>query len=562
MTDPLSDRLERGGLFAAGRSVGDWRTKVVVALSTILFAGSLLYLSLRYQTFLLYGGDFGDYVHLFSTTVHGTGFLQQAKFRAGLDSYWGAHFAVTLLGLVPVFALFQTPYTLLAAQSLALATSVSVLWFVARSQLADDRVAGLVVVSYVLNPYLWSAWGNGFYEQAVLPVLVFGTYHAYRKRSFHAFLGGVVLIALTNEFATLMLGGFLAGLALAAFRRNRLLGERRIFVIGFAIVVAVKFVSGVVISSLNDTPGIPMASLASPLAPVIEGPRTTVTTLLGTVASNPDLLLELFTLNLSGKVIGLFFVLTPVFFVAVLDETTLGALAPFLIFGWLFAGKSGYYQFAGHYPLYVLPFLYVGLLRVLDRLSITVPSRELFAQVTVLLLVISAGVGVVALQGPFGLGEIQAPGERNRLVDEAIDTVPRDATLVTQNDVYPLVSARPTARYVAAPAQFERYQDQHGVVRPDYVLVDHHSTFWSKKLTEGFGDRLGTEYGRYRAEGGIVLWKRGYEGPVKPLSNSSVTKRSASSPVASPTPADSPQSRPSSLPVAALSSHSTRSGRR
>ncbi|WP_162562595.1 DUF2079 domain-containing protein [Salinigranum rubrum] len=523
MTDPFSNQFGKGRIPPAKRLVGDYKTKIVLALSAALFIGSFVYLSYRYQTFLLYGGDFGDYVHLFSTTVHGTGFLQQAKFRAGLSSYWGAHFAVTLLGLVPVFALFQTPYTLLAAQSLALATSVSVLWAAARSQLADDRVAGLVVVSYALNPYLWSAWGNGFYEQAVLPALVFGTYYAYRKRSFYAFLGGVALIALTNEFATLMLGGFLAGLALVAFRRNRLRSEGRLFVICFAIVVAVKFVSGVVISYFNDTPGIPMASLAAPLAPVIEGPRTTVTTLLGTVVSNPDLLMELFTLSLSGKVLGLFFVLIPVFFVAALDETTLGALAPFLIFGWLFAGKSGYYQFAGHYPLYVLPFLYVGLIRVFDRLSVTIPSRELFARMTILVLVISAGVGIVALQGPFGLGEIKAPGERNRLVDDAIDTVPRDATLVTQNDVYPLVSARPTARYVAAPAQFERYQEEHGVVRPDYILVDHHSKFWSQKLTEGFGDRLGTEYGRYRAEGEIVLWKRGYSGPVQPLSNTTAT---------------------------------------
>jgi uncharacterized membrane protein len=523
VTDSFSDRFDTGWVPAVQRFVGDSRTGIVLALSAVLFGCSFVYLSYRYQTFLLYGGDFGDYVHLFSTTVHGTGFLQQAKFRAGLDSYWGAHFAVTLLGLVPVFAVFQSPYTLLAAQSAALAASVSVLWFVARSQLADDRVAGLVVASYALNPYLWSAWSKGFYEQAVLPVLVFGTYHAYRKRSSRAFLGGVALIALTNEFATLMLGGFLAGVALAAFRRTRLADERHRFVAAFAIVAVVKVVSGVVIAHFNDTPGIPMASLASPLASVVEGPRTTVTTLLAAVASNPDLLVELFVLDLSGKFAGLFFVLIPVCFVAALDETTLGALAPFLLFGWLFAGKPGYYQFAGHYPLYVLPFLYVGTVRVLDRLSVTVPSRTLFARSAMLVLVLSAGVGVVALQGPFGLGPVQTPGERTRLVDEAIDTVPRDATLVTQNDVYPLVSARPTARYVAAPAQFERYQDQHGVVRPDYVLVDHHSTVWSRKLTESFGDRLGSEYGRYRSEGGIVLWKRGYEGSVKPLSNSTST---------------------------------------
>jgi uncharacterized membrane protein len=521
-TDLRGDRVTEGRASAVRRLVADDPgTRGVLLLSAALFVGFTLYLSLRFRTFYLWGGDFGDYVHLFATTVEGTGFLQQAKFRAGLTSYWGAHFAVTLLGLLPAFALVKSPYTLLVAQSFALAASVPVLWLLARHHLGDDRLAGLVVASYALNPFLWSAWGNGFYEQAVLPALVFGTYYAYRRRAFRAFLVGVALAALTNEFVTLLMGGFLLGLTVVASRGDRLRAEARVLAVAFGVVVAVKLLSTVVIGHFNATPGIPLASLARPLRPVVEGPRTGTVALVTTVLSNPHLLPELLLIDLPGKVVGLCFLLIPVAFLAVGDETALGALAPFLLFGWLFAGKSGYYQFGGHYPLYVVPFVYVGTIRVLDRLSLPSPSRGTLVRATAVVLLLSAGVGVAALQGPFGLRPVDTPGERERLVAEAIDAVPRDETLVTQNDVYPHVATRPTARYVAAPAQFERYQRQHGPVRPEYVLVDRHSTHWSAKLTAGFGDRLGTEYGRYRAEDGVVLWKRGYDGPVEPLTTSS-----------------------------------------
>jgi uncharacterized membrane protein len=507
---------------SARRSLAaDPSTRLVLLLSGLLFVGFSVYLSFRYQTFYLYGGDFGDYVHLLSTTVNGTGFLQQGKFRAGLDSYWGAHFAVTLLAFLPVFALVQSPYTLLVGQSFLLAASVPVLWVVVRSQLDDDRLAGLVVASYAFNPFLWSAWSNGFYEQSVLPVLVFGTYYAYRERSFGAFLLGVALVALTNESVALMMGGFLVGLWAVSAYRGRLRSDIGVFAAAVAVVVVVKLLSSVVIGHFNATPGIALESLARPLHPFVDGPRTTTAGLVGTLVSNPALVTDLLAADGSGKAAGLLFLLAPVFFLALLDETTLGALAPFLLFGWLFAGKSGYYEFGGHYPLYVLPFVYVGAIRVLDRLSLTLPSRAALVRGTLLVLALSTGVGVVALQGPFGVRPVDTPNERTQLVNAAIDTVPPEATLVTQNDIYPHVAVRPTAKYVAAPAQFERYQRQHGPVRPDYVLVDSNSKHWSKKLTDGFGDRLGSEYGQYRAENGIVLWKRGYDGPVGSLSEES-----------------------------------------
>lgn len=499
------------------RLLNDAGTRWVLLLSLLLFVGFSVYLSLRYRTFFLYGGDFGDYVHLLTTTVHGTGFLQQAKFRAGLDSYWGAHFAVTLLTVLPVFAIAQSPYTLLVLQSFALAVSVPVLWVMARQHLADERLAGLVVVSYAVNPYLWSAWSVGFFEQAVLPALVFGAYYAYRTRAFGAFLVGVILVALTNEFVILLMGGFVLGLAVVSARQGRLRTEVRVLVAALVVLLVVKVASGVVIAHFNATPGVSLASIARPLHPFIEGPWTTTGALVGAVVSNPSLLSTLVTLDLSAKVAGLFFLLLPVAFLAGRDETAVLALAPFLVFGWLFAGKSGYYQFGGHYPLYVLPFVYVGTIRALDDLSITIPSRELLIRALVCVLVISAGIGFAALQGPFGLRPVDTPGERERTVAAAIDAVPPEATLITQNDLYPHVATRPTARYVAAPAQFERYQREHGTVSPDYVLVDHHSKHWANQLTEGFGDRLGTEYGRYRENGNVVLWKRGYDGPVEPL---------------------------------------------
>ena len=487
-------------------------TLLVFALAVVLFAAFSRHLAVQYWSFRLPGGDFGDYVHMFASTVHGTAFLGQGKYRAGVTSYWGGHFAVTLLLLLPIYAVIQSPLTLLLAKSFLLAASVPMLWFVARGQLDDDRLAGLLVASYAFNPFLWSAWTVGFQEQSFLPLFVFAAYYAYLKGRRVAFLVLFTLVLLTNEFALLMMGGFLVGLGIAAGRTGRLNDERTLFVVAIVLVVGLKLVSGAVVGTFNQFPGIPIESIAAPVQPFVSGPRATTGGLVAILASHPSLIITSFGVQLPLKAAFLLFVLAPVLFLTLTDEAAVLALAPFLAFAWLLAGKSGYFTFNGHYPLYILPFVYVGAVRALDRFDPPSPSLQAFAVCLVVLAVVTTAVG-----GAGALRVQPAPGqtEHTAVLQDAVDTVPPDASVITSNLVYPHFAMRPNARYVAAPSQFHRYERMNGRISPTYVVYDQTKPEWATKLKQAFGSRLTTEYGLYRYQDGVAVYRRGYHGPPK-----------------------------------------------
>ena len=108
--------------------------------------------------------------------------------------------------------------------------------------------------------------------------------------------------------------------------------------------------------------------------------------------------------------------------------------------------------------------------------------------------------------------------EHNQVVEAAIEGIPPEASLLTQNDLYPHVATRPQATYVGRPDMFAMYQAAHGEVRPEYVLVDGgliaRQNDWSTPVEEALGERLETEYGLLRCEDGVAVYRRGYDGPV------------------------------------------------
>jgi len=214
-------------------------------------------------------------------------------------------------------------------------------------------------------------------------------------------------------------------------------------------------------------------------------------------------------------VIYLVLLLLPVLFLAGADEPALGALVPFVGFAWVFAGRGGvYYTFGAHYPLYLLPFLYIGAVRVLGDLSLPAPSRGLLVRALVAVLVVNLAIGVSA-----GAERDAVPrsNDHTEIIDAAIERIPTGVSLITQNDLYPHVATRENATFTANGSMFARYQERHGRVSPEYVLFDTEletqGTDWSVPLRDVYVDRLGAGYGLAAYEDGVWILERGYEGP-------------------------------------------------
>ncbi|WP_146333966.1 DUF2079 domain-containing protein [Halegenticoccus tardaugens] len=561
----------------------DRRTWLVFALAATLCIIFSVYTSFLYLRFQLTGADFGSYVHMMWTTVNGEGFLRQGKYVATHPSgvYWGGHFTLTLLAFVPIFALVPSPITLLVAKSFVVAASIPVLWFLARRALDDDRLAALVTVSYALNPFLWSAWSFDFQEQCVLPILVFGVYALYDRGRYLGFLLLLFLALVTNEFMILVVAGFLVGLTVAVARDGRIGDEWPILVAAFALTAFAQLLSGYVISQYSVASGIPVRVLAIPLQSLVAdvGPRVSIGTLLPLALANPDVIVEAIATDFDRKLLYLFAFFLPVLFLAATDEISLGALAPFLGFAWLLASKSAYYSFAAHYPFYVMPFVYIGAVRALDRLDVSFPtskppdatpdhtgaasasgrpadaptrltdgsgsttaslrsrlpsirsrvltavprprprpSRRLFVRALALVVIVNAGAGLVI--GGGNMQPVPPEDEHTETLRAGIAAVPEDASLVTQNDIYPHVAMRPDTSFLVSPYDTEQYERSQGPITPEYVLYDTElNRGWASIVVEIFGDRLGGEYGLYRYEDGVWIFQRGYDGTPRALTS-------------------------------------------
>lgn len=514
-------------------------TWYVFALSAALFVGFSVYMSVLYRQFVLGGADFGSYVHMFATTLAGEGWLQQGKYVASHPggSYWGGHFTVTLLAFFPLYALFPSAYTLIVAKSFVLAASVPLLWLLARDRLESDRLAGWVTASYALNPFLWSAWLFHFQEQVLLPLLIFGAYYAYVERQSLRFLGLFALALLTNEFVVIIAVGFLGGLLVAAYRDDRLREDLPLLAGAAGLTVAVRLLATRVIDAFSTLSGIPPASIAPPFHPYVEGVRASILDLVAISLANPELVFETISLDMFQKFSFLVLLLVPVLFLAVTDEITLGALAPYLVFSWVFAGREVYFTFNAHYPLYLLPFVYIGSIRALRRIEHSGGMRDalpsdgrLLAKpdVDALRAITRSGLGrvfaLVLVLNLIGAATVVAGHDQNdtattsnahdELRREAIELVPESASLLTQNDLYPHVATRPEATFIPVESTFGYYQERYGTPTPEYVLFDT-ATWWSTPIESVYAGQIGGQYGLYAYENGIWILRRGYDGPVR-----------------------------------------------
>jgi uncharacterized membrane protein len=499
-------------------------TWYVLALSLALFVGFSIYLSLLYRSFWLTGADFGSYIHMFETTLSGEGFLEQGKYtvRGPDSSYWGGHFTATLLAFLPIYALVPSPYTLLVIKSFLLAASVPMLWVLARSHIQSDRIAGLLTASYALNPFLWSAWLFDFQEQILLPLLIFAAYYTYSERRYIAFLAFLTLALFTNEFTTILIGGFLIGLVVVSYRGGRLRREAPYIGVAIGILVAARAIAGWAIAQYSETSGLPTDVIAAPIQPFVEGSRVGIGQLITIVLGNPELIIDSLSVAIFDKVVYLVLLLLPVLFLAVADELTLGSLIPFMGFAWVFAGRDVYYTFGAHYPLYLLPFVYIGAVRVLshvdtgkivDTENARASARTVLSGLLALILVVNLAVGVA-----IGAQKNAVPGtsEHTETLQAGIDTIPANASLLTQNDIYPHVAERPNATFSANRTLFYRYQRDNGKPTPEYILIDTQletqGVEWAQPVRTTYVGQLGTEYGLAHYDDQVWVFERGYNG--------------------------------------------------
>jgi len=257
------------------------------------------------------------------------------------------HFSVILYLLAPLYVLFPSPKTLLVVQTVALASGVFPVYWLAKEKTGTPFVALIFSVAYLCHPALqWSNTYEFHPDTLATPAFLFALYYLNQKR-WIGYFSALLFAALTKENVGLTI--FFIGFCLFPHQRN----------MGVATLitgVATLCIALMTIRYFNGSPS-PYVYLysqwgATPFAVVTH------------FVLNPKLLLTLFWNNYSYFV----FLLTPLLFLPLFAPEKLLPALPAIATN-LLSNRSGMHNIEEQYTALITPFFIVAAIAGYERLS-------------------------------------------------------------------------------------------------------------------------------------------------------------------------------------------------
>ncbi len=495
-----------------------------LALFYILFHS--IYSLTLYYAFRYHGADFGKFVQAFWTTLNrGKLFETTLHITSSNPSgcYFGWHFAPILFLILPIFALWQSPETLLIIKSVVVGLSVAALFLLCRELLSDERLAFLVLVLYALNPSLFCAQLSDFQEQCFLPLLIFSMYYFFKKENLRGFFVALFLCLADVTFVCLLLFSFFLGVAFSEFRDRRVLSKevlrkRKAWMVLIALVASVVwwFLAKAVIAMFSTQPvlGFFHVLVREDGGYVLKS--MTPSEMIITAFRNPTLIVNAILYDFHKKIAGLLFFILPLLGVPLLEPRFLLPLAAYLMGVWTTGGEPRY-TIVYHYPFYLLPFMYIAFAELLSKRRILTKLMSLFFVATIALYVYNWCDMVI-------FGEyLPSFDERTNALWKAVSVIPANASVLTDNNVFPAFATRDNAYCLSDEALFREMQRVLGGLDVEYIVIDRSwGNAWggggyAGKLIPYAVDKLRSgQYGLYAWGGGVRVLKKGFAGnPIR-----------------------------------------------
>ncbi len=481
------------------RVVDQIRSNTILCLAIFIYVivFSILMIS-RHYTFLTSGFDLGIFNQAFWTTL----FENRLFYETGDLSFnprgllFGTHFSPILLLLLPFYAIHPGVETLMVIQSTVLALGAVPVYWMTRDHFRKDIATALAVL-YLAYPPLHYLTIDAFHLEALLPTFFLFTIYYLEKECWKRYFFFLWLSMLTIEFApiiTFFIG--LYGLVLwkrKVFKNSKYALKYMVLTLIFSVLIFLLALE----SKAYFNPYV------SPVPSTFElhSPPDTISTIV---------------FQWYRKLYYWLCFFAPFLFLPFLSPELLIMIVP-----WMGASSMSraelYYSIYYHYNGFVIPFIFVALLKSLRKIT-TVPNSinlRSMKKVLSLLFVSMLIFGLFLPFGPFTPWSYQLPiaTERAELLRRVLALVPPNGSILTQNDIFPHVSNR-----VEAYMYFPSFRN----VCVEYILVDI-SSIWYKWVPGIGGEKIppsvivadalaSKEYGILASARGILLLKKGYNG--------------------------------------------------
>ncbi len=310
----------------------------------LIIARILQYFSFGTNTF-----DLGIYDYGFYNTLHGKLFFE--PFHGIFATHFGVHFTPTVLLLVPIYAIFQHPLTLMILQILGVSISAYFLYKISIYYL-DEIKSFFIVLIYLFFRQLLAGTMFDFHPIAFFPLLFFAFYYEIitKKRIWLYVLLLILIFGLKEDLSLYMI---LFGVILF-FKYDKKAGLITFLsallyfpVVYFAILPA--FYTGEGFYLFFN-----WSHLGNSFADVIKN-----------LILHPIIILKMSWLG--RGMLKLLNYLAPFLFVEFLAIDIIPILIPVLVL--LTSQRVGMHFFQNHYCFYLLPFIFISFIQGLKTLE-------------------------------------------------------------------------------------------------------------------------------------------------------------------------------------------------
>ncbi len=377
--------------------------------------------------------DLGLYSSSIWKTTHGYDSWASLMFPSPAPHI--GHFS-PILGLVAlVFFVLPDPKTLLVIQSAVLAASAVPLYLLALRETGRAKLSLLVSGVYLLNPGLHGVVRYDFHVEAFVPLFIFLVYYLRSKANYPLFSGALALLLTTVEFSAVIGIGIAIGLLLERRRIDRFVMTA---VVPSGILLALFLASDLIPAGLLGwhsnwlTGQLQESTPASSLG------------FLG-VLERPGLVLSLIGHDIVSKLLYLLLILAPTcLFVLKYPLRMLPSLPWIAVV--LVSQRPGFVSVDYQYSVFIIPFAYLAIIPILGRASTLRLARAILASAIVFLLLASAlSPTRPVILTPYPQTNWAAPSPALGTLNFIHDSLPVNATVLTQNDIFPQISDRPFA---------------------------------------------------------------------------------------------------------------------
>lgn len=506
-----------------------------ITVYTIIFSYCTI---LRHYSFDSGAWDLGTYEQMLWTTINSGRLFYTAPDPINPTGlFFGTHFSPILFIILPIYFLHQATETLLVLQSFVLALGALPLYWLARDELKSKIAGFTIALAYLFYAPLHGVNWFDFHTQAFVPLFFNLAFYYFTKKKWTKYFVSIILVLSVNEAMPLMVVAM--GIYGLWTRRNNIINylSRRkssledktlpvalftIFLGSIWFIVARK-----VINSIN--PHLPFTMWSEF--------GTDIPSIIISMITNPLHTLEVaFSYYAVDKFFYIVELFLPLLFISFLDPPSLFIALPWIGLSFL-SNINPYITPVGYqYPAHILSIIFVSAIYGVKRLRIikgrveSSPrfkwarsfklSDKQFLRVALMLIIFCSvstyiGLSPLGMNLKIGINGRPIGSTFNRVLRDVIAEIPKDASISTQDNVFPIFARRMNAY-------------PYPTNKTDYILVDtrnmwYHIIFpfphveseidvFNKHFDELISEVVADgSFGLFVAVDGIYLYKKDYQ---------------------------------------------------